>query len=587
MKKWTVESLSLAGVAIVSALAAGIAFIEVKIDVRPSPVQLVLVGALAAFSTLMLLLVRSVTIARNAQLRHSQRRYHHLVDTAHEGIWQLDLQANCTFANQRLAHMLGCGVAELQGRSIYDFLAENPRDTLGAILAGERASGLTHDLCYRRADGAYGWAIVNGGAILDDDGQPSGTLLMLTDITARKTAELQLSAIQTSLEVRIKLRTAELMRSNELLRMEIDRRQAAQRALLVSEQRLQEIVAAMPIALILKDPESRIILLNKSAERQSGLPFPEVLGTTASAWYPPDQVAGFLAADKAVFAGRELVVGEHQVWNCVTNENRLLQTFKKPIFDADDKPHYLICMYLDITDRKRAETALQHSFLQLRQLTEHLETIKDQDRKRIALDIHDDLGQNLMALKIDVEMLHTRTGERHPRLNRQVGRVLNTLDATIRSVRAIINDLHPTTLELGLPAALEWLLGQFEKRSGIASTLTVVGGDGAAPDSRRTPAIFRIVQESLLNILRHAEATQVEVTVNMTPEMLAITIADDGIGLHPDDGAKEAGFGLRSIRARIDAFGGELALDCRRGKGTTLSILIPVASSADATARLE
>jgi len=205
----------------------------------------------------------------------------------------------------------------------------------------------------------------------------------------------------------------------------------------------------------------------------------------------------------------------------------------------------------------------------LRQLTAHLEMMKEEERKRIALDIHDDLGQNLMALKMDVEMLHARAGTRHPLLKQRVGHVLDTIDASIRSVRAIMNDLHPSTLELGLPAALEWLLNQFEKRSGITSTLTVIGVDGELPDTRRTSVIFRIIQEALVNILRHARATQVQVTLNIGMDMLAITIVDDG------EAGKDAEFGLRGIKERLDVFGGELEIDSAQGNGSTLSILVP------------
>lgn len=223
----------------------------------------------------------------------------------------------------------------------------------------------------------------------------------------------------------------------------------------------------------------------------------------------------------------------------------------------------------EIEVRQAAEDALQLSYQQLRQLTAHLEMMKEEEHKRIALDIHDDLGQNLMALKMDVEMLHARAGTRHPLLKQRVGHVLDTIDASIRSVRAIMNDLHPSTLELGLPAALEWLLHQFEKRSGIRSALTVIGAADELPDTRRTSVIFRIIQEALVNILRHARATEVQVTLNIGADMLSITIVDNG------EAGKEAQFGLRSIKERLDVFGGELVIDSAQGNGSTLSILIP------------
>jgi len=587
MKPWTVESLSLAGAGVVLALAAAVAVAAVS-QLRHIPFDvLALVAAMAAISVAVLLRIRRLTLSRNrthALLLESQGVVRHLVETAHEGIWQLNLDGKARFANQRLAQMFGCSRQALHERPMGEFLGENPPQLLATLRDGSTPAGSTHDLCYRRGDGRRGWAIASSRPLFDGDGARSGTLLMLTDITERKEAETQLAEVQRGLEARIKLRTTELIRSNEQLRAEVGSRQAAQRALALSEQRLQEIISTMPVALFLKDPTSRIVLMNKAAEEQWGMSFAEVAGTRASASFPPEQMAKFLADDQAVFAGRTLQVIEEEVWNAVRNTSRQVQTFKKPIFGIDGKPQSLICMSIDITERKLAEDQLQSSYRRLRQLTEHLETIKEEERRRIALDIHDDLGQNLMALKIDVEMLHARTGERHPQLRKRVGHVLDTIDATIRAVREIINDLHPSTLELGLPAALEWMLEQFEQRSGIACSLKVSGDPSLRLEIRRTTAIFRIVQETLVNILRHAEASQVEVCLRLQDDQLAILIADDGIGMQPGDAGKAAAFGLRGIKERIDAFGGELLIDSRRGNGTTLSIVMPAGAGTSAMA---
>ncbi len=255
-------------------------------------------------------------------------------------------------------------------------------------------------------------------------------------------------------------------------------------------------------------------------------------------------------------------------------KDRLLQTYKKPLYDAHGKPQFLIGVSVDVTERRQAQTLLQHSFEQLRQLADHRETVKEDERRQIAADIHDDLGQNLLALKLDIAMLHQRTGQTHPRLNERAARMLDTIDSTIKSVRMIINDLHPGTLELGLVAATEWLTEQFQQRTGIACTLRTIG-DGENIDQRRTAGIFRIMQESLVNIVRHAQAHQVDVSLNLSPDWLAITIADDGIGMRPGDAGKAAAFGLRVIKERVDAFGGELVIDSRHGNGTVLAIRIP------------
>lgn len=381
------------------------------------------------------------------------------------------------------------------------------------------------------------------------------------------------------LRVRINARTAQLKQANLQLRAEIANRKAAESALEASEKRINDILSTLPIPVIVKDAQSRILLMNRAAEEKWGVRFDQVDGATGGEWMSPAHIQAVLDDDRAVFAAREVVIKESQVWNAATGAVLDVESYKRPVFDAQGRPHGLICVYVDITPRKRADNALQRSFVQLRGLAAELEMLKEEDRRRIAQGIHDDLGQNLLALKIDVQMLHARASDRHPRLKRRVGHVLDTIDATIRSVRAIMNDLHPSTLELGLPVALEWLVDQFEKRSGICCTLTVAGVHAPLPDTRRTSAIFRIVQEALVHVLSHAQARQVDVTLVTGCDRLSITIADDGGGIGCGGEAEQR---LRAIRERVDVFGGDLGIECVETGGTRLSILIPNETGATA-----
>lgn len=364
--------------------------------------------------------------------------------------------------------------------------------------------------------------------------------------------------------------------SNRRLRDEIKVRKAAEQALAGSERRLLDIVSMLPVALVVKDPESRITLMNRAAEDGWGVRFADVAGNCGSEQMQPGQIDEVLASDRAAFAMGELQVQETQVWNAAQERCYRVESYKKPVFDSGGKPLYLICAYVDITARKQAEEGLQLSLRQLRRLAAGLELLKEEDHRRIAKGIHDDLGQNLMALKLDVEMLRARAGKRASRLSQRVGQALDTIDATIRSVRAIMNDLHPSTLELGLPAALEWLVEQFEVRTGIACALRVAG-DGPLPDARRTAVIFRIVQEALLYILRHSSAGQVDIALAVGAAHLSITIDDDGGGT---DGGSEAQVGLRGIRERVLVFGGELATAGGGANPSRLSILIPTRAHA-------
>jgi signal transduction histidine kinase len=237
----------------------------------------------------------------------------------------------------------------------------------------------------------------------------------------------------------------------------------------------------------------------------------------------------------------------------------------------------------NLASRKRMEEALRQSQQMLRQLAAHQEQIKEDERKRIAREIHDDLGQNLLALRIDASMLHARTGNSHPLLHKKVGYVLQTIDATIKSIRDIINDLRPAVLNLGLRAAIEWQVQQFQLRSGIACELAADDDnqDWGADESRDT-ALFRILQESLANVRRHARATHVRVTLGREGEWLCLTIADNGTGILSGDRRKARTFGLLGIEERVSALDGRMTIDSVPERGMTISLSVPIGEkSAD------
>jgi two-component system sensor histidine kinase UhpB len=347
---------------------------------------------------------------------------------------------------------------------------------------------------------------------------------------------------------------------------------ATEQALGRSQEQLQQIIGTLPIPLFIKDAQSQIIMMNTACEQLWGVRFEDVEGTKAAQFFPPGQMAKFLDDDRAVFAHGQLLVVEEVAFNATLGQDRVLETRKKPVFDKDGKPAYLLGISVDITERKHAQDHLQHTLRQVRQLSEHQQSENEDERRQVATGIHDELGQNLLALKIDVALLERRTASRHPNLHRRVLEAMETLDATISSVRAIINSLRPAILDLGLDAALEWQLDQFQGRSGIRCTLEVEMT--LMPlDAHLTAAVYRIVQESLDNVARHAKAAKVEVALVVTPDHLSLTIIDDGIGM--TDESNGPGFGLRGIRERVDAFGGELRINSGYGGGTVLSIRIP------------
>lgn len=223
---------------------------------------------------------------------------------------------------------------------------------------------------------------------------------------------------------------------------------------------------------------------------------------------------------------------------------------------------------------RASEANLQRSNENLRRLGAHADNIKEEERRRIAREIHDDLGQNLLALRIEADMLSARTGERHPRLHARVRATVNQIDATIKSVRQIINDLRPNVLDLGLNAAVDWQIAQFERRTGIECEFTETHQDIEVSD-RCATALFRILQESLSNILRHAQATRVRVVLSVEREWIWMSIGDNGVGVHVKGRHRPGSFGLVGIEERITILGGTFDLHSNAG-GTTIRVAVPL-----------
>ncbi|WGG48723.1 PAS domain-containing protein [Rugamonas sp. DEMB1] len=576
MKKWSIETWSLAGIAAVLALMAA------------------MVGAVWHQSGLTAEADGRLQQARNRVLWLEQLQAQ-LYRTEMLSERQPDAAAGASRAAAvlTLQHQLEQGAPLAEGSDTMPPLLARLRQQLRAMNAG--APDGEHGLAgiglqvigmisaeraqrdrIRKQDRAE-HARVRQGMIVLMLGLAALSSVILLRIRRQSLAGRQaLSEANATLERRIGARTDELQQANDQLRREIEVRKAAQQAQARSDAQLQEIISMMPVALFIKDAESRIVLMNEACEKMWGVPFAELSGLRGDDHFPAEQMAGFLADDRAAFADRALLMREELMWDNTRQEDRNVQTYKKPLYDAAGQPLLLVAMCVDVTERKRAEEALQRTLQQLRALSDHQENIKEDERRRIALDIHDELGQNLLALKLDVSMLHARTGASHGHLHREAGRVLATLDASILSVRAIIDELHPSVLELGLCAAVDWQLRRLEQRSGLRCSLQLIDDSAnCLLDQRQTSGIFRIVQTALSNISLFAGASAVQVSLNLRPQRLTIVITDDGAGEQPGERSQTAAFGLRAIGERVSAFGGELVVARRAGSGSSMSILLP------------
>jgi PAS domain S-box-containing protein len=237
-------------------------------------------------------------------------------------------------------------------------------------------------------------------------------------------------------------------------------------------------------------------------------------------------------------------------------------------------PFYTVIMR-DVSERKRVQEKLTRSHDQLRQLSAALQTIREEERTHIARELHDDLGQILASLRMDLTLLQQADGTSEDSLRLMAGMEQNLLTA-IASLRRIATNLRPRALdEGGLYFALKGLADDFVERYNIPTTLLADEAELRLADGAST-AIFRIVQEALTNIARHAQATAVTMNLFRSNSDLLITIRDDGRGIRPEDMEKAESLGLIGMRERVWALNGEISVSSDEPPGTRIDIVVPV-----------
>jgi signal transduction histidine kinase len=230
---------------------------------------------------------------------------------------------------------------------------------------------------------------------------------------------------------------------------------------------------------------------------------------------------------------------------------------------------------------ERAEAALRASEQQLHDLLAHQLAMRENERKRISRELHDSMAQNLLALRIDIVMLHQHTTKRHYRLRDRIGSALDNVDITLRSVKELLGELRPSGIDLGLMATLDMELRKFTRASGIASDLDSSAGIAdLVMDEEQVLTVYRVLQECLNNVFRHSLASRVNVRLDLAMDVLTMEIADNGIGFDPAAPRKPGGFGLLDLHERVTGQGGELIVTSARTRGTVVKVNIPITSTS-------
>jgi signal transduction histidine kinase len=230
----------------------------------------------------------------------------------------------------------------------------------------------------------------------------------------------------------------------------------------------------------------------------------------------------------------------------------------------------------ELAERSLTEQRLRSSEENLRALAAHLQSVREEERTHIARDIHDELGQALTGLKLDITQL-TRvvTQEDQEELQERTRALCGAIDRIIVSVRRIASGLRPEVLdEIGLAAAVEWQAREFQRRTGIRCHVDISHGF-TDPDTERATALFRIFQELLTNVARHANATRVNAKLTESPQ-LVLVIEDNGRGIRADEFQSPRALGFLGMRERVQPFGGSIEVRGSEGKGTKVTVAIPL-----------
>lgn len=231
---------------------------------------------------------------------------------------------------------------------------------------------------------------------------------------------------------------------------------------------------------------------------------------------------------------------------------------------------------INITQSKNEKHEIEESRRELAELTTHLNQIKEQERTRIAREIHDDLGGNLTAIKIGLASIIKRLGAGQTVSVEQAQNLESVIDNTFEAVHRISSDLRPNILDLGIVAALEWQAQAFEKHNATPCKFTSNQAD-IAVTSEQAITLFRICQESMSNIAKHAGAKKVRLDIGALAKEIVLTISDDGVGIKSSDTFKANSFGLRGMQERVAALQGSFSIDQTGGCGTVVTVRLPIA----------
>ncbi len=510
-----------------------------------------------------------ITERRNAENRLAYKAY--LLAAVNEAVIASDDRFVLTAWNQAAEKILGWKSSEVLGRPARDVMhAEfSGVDREEALQKLQDAGCLRTEMIFLRKDGSPVCVETTITALKDECGATTGYVSVHRDISERKRAQEE-------------LRT--------------------------SHQQLFDIIEFLPDATFVIDRESRVIAWNRAIEEMTGVSKKEVLGMTGHAYAIPfygdprpiliDLVfdSGIDLSEYYDFIERKgnTVFGEVFAPNAYNGKGAYLWGTASPLFDARGNLIGAIQSIRDITDRKKARDAVVQSEKQLRYLSARLLKAQEEERKRIARELHDSTGQSLAALKFYVESaLSSRHKGKTTEMYKSFERLIPMIQTAIEEARRIYMGLRPSMLDdLGITTTIKWYCREIQETCpGVRIEEQVDIAEEEIPDALKI-VIFRIIQEAFNNIIKYSEAGYVQVSLVKNDSSIELTIADDGLGFDIESylrrGHHERGLGLAGMKERMELTGGTFSIKSSRGHGTTVHGTWPLhANGSDSDAAFE
>ncbi len=485
-------------------------------------------------------------------LRSSEERFRSLYHHTPAMLHSIDPQGRLVSVSAYWAEVMGYDRDEVIGRKLTDFFSPDSREYAETTVIPEFfKTGFCQDIPYQfvKKNGEKIDVLLSAIADRDTNGNIVRSLAVSIDVTQRNRAEEALKQAKEELSVY----------SRDLERLV--RKQTEE---------ITNILTYTPAVVYIKDKAGRYTLVNTRYEELFGVRNTEIRGKTDYDILPQKLADQFRASDaKVLREAHSLQLEEH------IQQSDGLHTYlavKFPIYDESGAISGVCGIFNDITAVKKAQT-------QLRRLSGSIMANQEQERSAIARELHDELGQVLTALRMDSVWMHERLKKTDPEAAVRALTMCRLIDKNIEDVRGMAFRLRPGVLDdLGLVDALEWYTADFERRTEIACVFE--HNDVVSLDDGISTAAYRIAQEALTNVARHASANHVEVALKTNDGLLTLAVVDDGQGFDALHLSESEGLGVAGMRERATLVGGSLEVQSQPQKGTRVSFQVPIDGQA-------